>query len=167
MQEILLFGQIAADHRQTLRQQLAGVTRMQPQRVLERHIIFKPIPPAGLANLPGGSVSSGAQQQDLQKTRQLLNAPLNYVQLIGVAENQDAVSQTDKQEGQQIGTADPDIVMTDIQNDSTAISNALRWYLEFRDIPEPGKVTTTSRAISRTQILDGDPYQFLIGLGYE
>lgn len=166
MQEILLFGQVTAGHRQTLRQQLAGITRMQPQPMLERHIIFKPVPPVGLTNL-GGSTSSGAQQQDLQKTRQLLNAPSNYVQLVGVAENRGAVSPTDRQGAPQNGTADQDVVMTDTENHSPEYPNALHWYLEYRDIPEPGKVTTTSRAISRTHVLDGDPYQFMVRLGYE
>jgi mediator of RNA polymerase II transcription subunit 18, fungi type len=167
MQEILLFGQIPADSHRTLRQQLAGITRMQPQPVLERHVIFKPVPPAGLKNLPSGSGAPGAQQQELQKTRQLLNAPLNYVQLVGILENKDVAPPGERQGDQQIGTMDQDAIMTDGKSGSDESSKELRWYLEFRDIPEPGKVTTTSRAMSKTRILDGDPIHFMTDLGYE
>ena len=45
MQEMLLFGQVSAEHHQTLRQQLAGLARMEPQPVLERHLIFRPFAP--------------------------------------------------------------------------------------------------------------------------
>lgn len=167
MQEILLFGQVPADDHQTLRQQLAGLARMQPQPVQERHLIFKPLPPPGLSNLPAGNGAQGPQQQELQKTWQMLNAPLNYVQLVGVVESRGFDSQIEKQATLSGEVEDCDIVMTDNKDESKEGHGAFQWYLEFKDIPEPGKVSTTSRAISRTRILEGDPIQLLEDLGYE
>lgn len=167
MQEILLFGQVPGQNHRTLCQQLAGITRMQPQPVLERHIILKPVSPSGANSLPGGDGPPGAQQQELQRTRQLLNAPLNYLQLVGIVEDRDVIPPAKRQGDQQRETEDHDVVMTDNKNDLEKFPRAMQWYIEFRDIPEPGKATTTSRAMSKTRILDGDPVQFMTDLGYE
>jgi mediator of RNA polymerase II transcription subunit 18, fungi type len=161
MQEMLLFGQVPAEDHQTIRQQLAGLARMQPQPVLERHLIFRPLPPLGLSNPSAGSGAQGPQQQELQKTRQMLSAPLNYVQLVGVAENGTFDPPLEMQAALSGENEDRGTVMTD-NNDK-----ALQWYFDFKDIPEPGKMSTTSRAISKTRILEGDAIQFLTDLGYE
>jgi mediator of RNA polymerase II transcription subunit 18, fungi type len=166
MQELLLFGQVAAENHQTLRQQLAGLARMQPQPVLERHLIFRPLSPPGLSNLPAGSGQQGAQQQELLKTRQMLNAPLNYVQLVGVMESGGA-NQIDRQAMPPSGMEDHDVAMTDMKDELKQGQKAFQWRLEFKDIPEPGKASSTSRTISKTRILEGDPIQFLQDLGYE
>ena len=97
----------------------------------------------------------------------MLNAPLNYLQLVGIVENDDIVPPLEGQGDQKNGTADQDAVMTDNRNESEDSPKVLQWYLEFRDIPEPGKITTTSRPMSKTPILDGDPFQFMRDLGYE
>jgi mediator of RNA polymerase II transcription subunit 18, fungi type len=161
IQEMLLFGQVPAEDHQTIHQQLAGLARMQPQPVLERHLIFRPLPPLGLSNPSAGSGAQGAQQQELQKTRQMLSAPLNYVQLVGVAESRGFDPPLEKQAALSGENEDRGTVMTD-NNDK-----ALQWYFDFKDIPEPGKMSTTSRAISKTRILEGDAIQFLTDLGYE
>jgi mediator of RNA polymerase II transcription subunit 18, fungi type len=167
MQELLLFGQVPAEDHRTMRRQLAGLARMQPQPVLERHLIFRPLPPPGLSNPSASSGVQGPQQQELQKTRQLLSAPLNYVQLVGVAESRGFDPQTEKQAASSGEGEDHGTVMTDNNDESKEGRMAFQWYFEFKDIPEPGKVSTTSRAISKTRILEGDPIQFLTDLGYE
>lgn len=167
IQEILLFGQVSVENHRILRQQLAGIARMQPQPVVERHIIFRPLPPPGLSNIPAGAGSQGPQQQELVKTRQMLNAPLNYVQLVGVVKNRDVYSQVEEQPFLSGETEDHDVVMTNNKDEPKQSRRVFQWYLEFKDIPDPGKVSTTSRAISKTRILEGDPIQFLRNLGYE
>ncbi len=166
MQEILLFGQVSADNHQIFRQQLAGLARMQPQPVLERHLIFKPRPPSGLANLPSGSGPQGAQQQELQKTRQMLNSPLSYVQLVGSLENK---KPTQKKERAVVSDMNEDhaIIISDDEEGSREGRKTFQWYLEFKDIPEPGKVSAASRAFSRTRFLEGDFIKFMNDLGYE
>lgn len=167
MQEILLFGQVQAEHHQTLHKQLTGLTRMQGQSALERHAIFKPLPPPGLSNLPGGVGPPGPQQQELQKTRQLLNAPLNYIQLVGVADSEVVQSPNEGTVLGGSGSEDEDTIMANDKGESKPGHTALKWYLEYKNIPEPGKVSATSRAISKTRILEGDPIQFLKNLGFE
>jgi mediator of RNA polymerase II transcription subunit 18, fungi type len=167
MQEMLLFGQVPAEDHQTIRQQLAGLARMQPQPVLERHLIFRPLPPSGLSNPSAGSGAQGPQQQELQKTRQMLGAPLNYVQLVGVVEHRGFDPPIEKQAALSGEDEDRGTVMSDTEDGSKQGRDALQWYFEFKDIPEPGKVSTTSRASSKTRVLEGDPVQFLIDLGYE
>jgi mediator of RNA polymerase II transcription subunit 18, fungi type len=167
MQELLLFGQVSAEHHHPLRQQLAGLSRMKPQPVLERHLIFRPRLPPGLSNLPAGSGPQGTQQQELQRTKQLLSAPLNYVQLVGVLDSRAVVSQTGTQPVLGNGGEDHDFDIKVKGVESEDGQKAFEWYLEYKDIPEPGKVPTTSRAMSRTRILEGDPVKFLQDLGYE
>ena len=167
MQEMLLFGQVSAEHHQSLRQQLAGLARMEPQPVLERHLIFRPFVPPGLSNLPAGNGPQGAQQQELQRTRQMLNAILNYMQLVGVAEGGSFVSQSEEQAIPLSEIEDHDSGVTESQGESRQGKKAFQWYLEFKDVPEPGKVSTTSRAMSKTRVLEGDPIKFLKDLGYE
>ena len=166
MQEILLFGQVSADNHQIFCQELAGLARMQPQPVLERHLVFKPRPPPGIANLPSGSGPQGAQQQELQKTRQMLNAPLNYVQLVGFLENKEP---THKKEQAAVSNMNEDhgTIMTDEEDGSKEDPKTFQWHLEFKDIPEPGKVSAASRAFSRTRFLEGDFIKFMNDLGYE
>jgi hypothetical protein len=168
MQEILLFGQVPAQDHATLRQQLSGVTRMQPQSVTEKHLIFKPIQPPGLNNPPTGNGAPGPQQQELQKTRLLLNAPLSYVQLVGMVERNGIDSLNEAQTLPPTVAQEHDVAMTEERHGPNKSQEpALEWYLEWRDIPEPGKVSTTSRGISRTRIVSGDPIQSIKNLGYE
>lgn len=170
-QELVLFGQLPAENHRPLRQHLAGIARMQPQPVLERHLVFRPIPPTGINNIPSGSGQTGLHQQELQKTRQMLNAPLSYIQLVGLMEVRipglHVGKHAAKHGSASVELVDDDVPMTDVKDESKHAQPFFQWSLEFKDIPEPGKVPTTSRAVSKTRILDGDPIQFLRGLGYE
>lgn len=166
MQEVLLFGQVPAENHQALRQQLSRLTRMQPQPVIERHLIFRPFAPPNSSDVPAGIGPQGSQQQDLQKTRQVLNAPLSYVQLVGVVGSKGVDSKNGGKAIQVSVSRDRDVVMADHNEEAKQDLRGLQWYLEFRDIPEPGKVSATSRAMSKTRILEGNPIQFLQDLGY-
>lgn len=140
---------------------------MQPQPVLERHLVFKPLPPLGINKISKGSGQHGPQQQELQKTRQMLNVPLSYIQLVGVVQSRTSGSHVEKQASPSVDSQKHDTVIADTGDESKQSQKALQWSLDFKDIPDPGKMSTTSRAISKTQILDGDPIQFLKDLGYE
>ena len=82
MHEFLLFGQVTNDDHHKLLQQLAGVTRMQPQYVVERHLIFKARQPVGLGNVPSGGGSQGVLPPDVQKTKQALSGSIFYIQAV-------------------------------------------------------------------------------------
>ena len=97
----------------------------------------------------------------------MLNATLNYMQLVGVAEGGSFVSQSEEQAIPLSEIEDHDSGVTESQGESRQGKKAFQWYLEFKDVPEPGKVSTTSRAMSKTRVLEGDPIKFLKDLGYE
>ena len=159
MQEYVLFGQVPGDsHRQVL-QQIAGVARMQPRPVEELHLIFKGKLPPGLAEI---QKSSGGGSQDVvppevQKTRAMLNASLYYIQLIGTVQPKSQCSDRDDKTG--------DVLMSD-GNGQEDIKQ-LKWTLEFRDIPDPGKQPVSSRLLFKTPIIDGDVFKFVKGLDFE
>jgi hypothetical protein len=82
MHEFLLFGQVTNNDHHKLLQQLAGVTRMQPQHVVERRLIFKARQPVGLGNIPSGGGSQGVLPPDVQKTKQALSGSIFYIQAV-------------------------------------------------------------------------------------
>lgn len=144
MHEFALYGQVPKEiHHRTL-QQLAGYTRMQPVDTSEIHLVFKARQPPGLDKLPSAGGSQGVLQPDVQRWKNMLNASLYYVQLVG--EIRPSSSRSDGG-----ATAKPDI----------------NWTLEFRDTPDPGKQAVSTRLISRTPLDDGNLVTFLDHFGYE
>lgn len=168
MHEFLLFGQVANDDHHKLLQQLAGVTRMQPQHVVERHLIFKARTPIGLGNIPSGGGSQGVLPPEVQRTKQMLTAPIFYLQLIGTLQERGA--QADHLVGSSAVNSG-DTVMKDEKVEESANGTVkmedCRWALEFRDIPDPGKQAVTTRLMSRTTIESGDMITFVRDLGFE
>ena len=159
MHEFLLFAQVASsDHRKML-QQLVGVTRMQPQPVLERHLVFKAESPAGLNNLPSGGGSQGVTAAELQRTKAMLTNSLFYLQLVG------DYTPTTSTRSVRTGSRASDRVQNVQQNRSDQVSLS-KWTLEFRDIPDPGKQAVTTRQLTRTEIDGGSIISFVKGLGF-
>jgi mediator of RNA polymerase II transcription subunit 18 len=166
MHEFLLFGQVANDEHHKLLQQLAGVTRMQPQHVVERHLIFRAKPPVGLSNIPSGGGSQGLVPPEVQKTKQMLSSSIFYLQLVynprsGGAQlggNRDGLGNGDISQSRSTTKADA--------SGSSQEEGGL-WTIEFRDIPEPGKQAVTTRLLSRTPTGGGDLIQFVKDLGFE
>ena len=157
MHEFSLYGQVVQEDHHRMLQQLAGYTRMQPRDVVELHLVFKARPPAGLDNIPSAGGSQGvAQQQDVQKLKNMLNASLYYVQLVG-----EVMPTRSKKRG------DEDVEMTNGNGPPTSDNPTVRWALEFKDTPDAGKQAVSTRLISRTPMDDGDLVQFLDHFGYE
>jgi hypothetical protein len=160
MHEFSLYGEVPGTEHKRMLQQLAGVTRMQPQPLQEIHLVFKSqVPPAlqaGIAN----TTSSSDKQSETQRTIRMLNTGLYYVQVIGrVVTSGDA---------KRVGEApDGDVEMTNGEASTAVSSRQIRWRLDFKNTPEPGKQTTSVRFVSRISIEDGDVIQFMRRLGYE
>ena len=154
MHEFLLFGQVARNDHHRLLQQLAGVTRMQPQHAVERHLIFKARPPAGLSYIPSGGGSQGVLPPDVQKTKQALSSSIFYIQLVYSARSGGAQVDGNR------GATKAEAGISSRQEDGL-------WTIEFRDTPEPGKQVVTTRLLSRTPTEGGNLIQFLRDLGYE
>lgn len=126
---------------------------MQPQDAVEIHLVFKARSPSGLDLVQPIGASHLVSQQDTQKVKTMLNAGLYYVQLVGEVMPEKSKPKTGP---------DGDVAMTNGTSPPT-----VRWALEFKDTPDPGKQAVSSRLISRTPMDDGDLMQFLDHFGYE
>ncbi|KAL2430561.1 Mediator of RNA polymerase II transcription subunit 18 [Exophiala dermatitidis] len=155
MHEFALYGLVSKDDHHRMLQQLAGYTRMQPQHAVEVHLVFKPRTPAGLERLPSAGGTQGVLQQDIQKLKNMLNAGLYYLQLVG------EVVPPPKSKSTQNG----DVAMSDANGEANPAN--VNWHLDFKDTPEPGKQAVSMRLISRIPIDDGDFVQFMNNFGYE
>jgi hypothetical protein len=159
MHELALYGQLAKDVHHRALQQLAGFTRMQPQDVKELHVVLKARQPPGLDLIQsaGGSGMSSQQQQELQRIKTMLNAGLYYVRLIG----EEQLEKTTKADG------DGDATMVEGNLASNSRGARMRWVLEFKDTPEAGKQSVSSRVIARIPLEAGNLMRFLHEFGYE
>jgi mediator of RNA polymerase II transcription subunit 18 len=168
MHEFLLVGQVASDNEHKLQQQLAGVTRMQPQHVLERHLVFKGKPPPGLDYLPSGGGSQGVLAPELQRTRTMVTGQLYYVQLVCDLERlraaKAAVMSGDKMINGNVMDEGPS-KNGDVDGSAETVPDV--WTLEFRDTPEPGKQPVTTRLLIKSPIDGGDIIEFAEALGFE
>lgn len=142
MHELLLFGQIPASRHEQLLKILAGVTAMQPQRIIERHAVYKPAKgPIQQRVQVGGS--QAIQQQKMQKEKLAQNSEMFYIQLV-----QD-VDVESFGEGSNQG-----------ENDDQK-----PWTMQFQDVPIPGKRPVVLRQTSKVEIVDSDPHQFMVAAG--
>lgn len=92
MHELLLFGQVPASRHEQLLKILAGVTAMQPHRIIERHAVYKPAKgPIQQRVQVGGSQS--IQQQKLQKEKLAQSTDMFYVQLVQEVDDTTSPSQ--------------------------------------------------------------------------
>ena len=158
MHQFSLYGQVSESDHARVRQQLVGVTRMQPKPVQELHLIFKAQPPAGLGSIPQSGEAS--TKQDVQRIAKMLTANLYYTQLVGEV-------QDDTQEPEPEKKADGDIDMANGSGSSAKPRRRIKWHLEFKDTPDPGKQAVSGSFLSRTPIEDGDTIRFMRQFGYE
>lgn len=188
MHELLLFGQVpAARHNQVLNV-LAGIAAMQPQPILEKHLVFKPNrkPGSGTQKQVGGA-------QDIQKARaqESQAQELFYMQLVADI-HEEAKTEEDEEMGDivlngdggiEFGVAEPSGhvplstgygLASRHPNDpnnaapsSSPTPNKENWTLQFRDLPEVARQrAVTSRLMTDTPITSGDPLHFMTALDY-
>ncbi|OCT51876.1 Mediator of RNA polymerase II transcription subunit 18 [Cladophialophora carrionii] len=159
MHQLALYGQVRKDDHHRMLQQLAGFTRMQPQDVREIQLVFKARQPFGLDLVQsiGASNLASQQQQDLQRVKHMLNAGLYYVHLVGEVLPEKKARRPENE----------DVTMTDANTSSEAKVSTVRWSLDFRDTPEPGKQPVSSRMVSRTPLEEGNLIRFLDNFGFE
>ena len=183
MHELLLFGQVPASRHDQILKVLAGIAAMQPQLVVERHLIFRPTKPPGTKASPAGA-NLGAQASQVQALQAQMHGDIFYLQLVGdmrassaagasqalgastegedtaMAEEATSEEATDTDEGSKEPT------QSDTAPNGIDTSKQ-KWSLEFRDLPEvPGRRPVTSRLMASVQLTDGDPLRFMAALGY-
>ena len=167
MQEYVLFGQVASENHRQVLQQCVGVSRMQPEAVEELHLIFKPKPPQGLAEIQksSGGGSQGVVPPEVQKTRTMLNASLYYVQVVGTAQAE--THSSGREDANRHVHQSGHLLMSDCDVQQDRTRKQLKWTLEFRDIPDPGKQPVTSRLLYKIPILEGDVMKYIQDFGFQ
>jgi mediator of RNA polymerase II transcription subunit 18, fungi type len=154
MHELSLYGQVPVARHDQLLNILAGIAAMQPRRVLERHLIYKP------SKIPSQRVKVGGSQEiSSQKTNAAQQAPKEvfYMQLVSSVphDEQESVS------------GDGDTIDVNMDDVPDSAAKQTPWLMQFQDIPEPGKRDVVSRLVTSTKLTEGDAHQFMKGLGYE
>lgn len=145
MHELLLFGQIPAARHEQLLNILAGLSAMQPQRVLERHVLFRPSTiPTATGPARGGSQGVAAQKQSQQAASRNANTDVFYVNLVKAVGEEEFGKSMDVEGGERVGI----------------------WKLRLQETPVPGKRATIMRFANETPITSGDAQAYVENLGY-
>ncbi len=166
MHELSLYTQIPSPRRDQILQILAGVAGMQPTPILERHLVFKPVEKsAPKSAVVGGSQGIRDQQRAARRAPQVAVKELFYLRLVENLEGEtgDGVGAVHGGAGEEDGAAEAE---ADAEAEEAGGKQA-RWTMRFEDVPEAGKRAVTARAVTVTDIVDGDPVGLMDGLGYQ
>ncbi|KAI9664593.1 MAG: Mediator of RNA polymerase II transcription subunit 18 [Bathelium mastoideum] len=160
MHELSLYGQIPVSRHAQVLQILAGIAAMQPQDVVERHLVYRPVRFAAQRAQVGGS-----QAIQSQKTNAPAQAPKEvfYMQLvcdIPQANTSNLLHAT--------GFNGPeDVIDVDTEPKEELVAPKPKWSMLFYDTPEPGKRPVVSRMTNKTEITERDAHQHMKSLGYD
>ena len=160
MHELLLCGQVPPARHSQLLHILAGLSAMQPHRVVERHAIYKPTRPrVQLAVQVGGSQAvQSTQKQALQKQ---LSKDMFYVTLVQRLEDNKSLA------GDGAKGKESLLEGNEKKEDREGINaNDGSWSIKMTDVPEPAKRPVTLRSVSVTDVLEGDVHAHMLALGY-
>lgn len=168
MHELLLFASVPLHQQHELRQQLAGLTAMQPRHRLERRLIFKAFRKPGVITTRVGA-SQDVQGVDLQRLNKMLNGGMFYTQVVGPV-SQDNFNgaaargvnpQREGPDDASMSGINTNVIEHDYDYDHQA------WKLEFRDIPEAGtRSAVTARLMASASLPRGDIVEPMNAWGY-
>jgi hypothetical protein len=148
MHELLLYGQVpAARHDQVLKI-LAGLAAMQPLRVLERCIIYKPQrePEEPGLNVRRGGTQNIALKQGSKPASAA--AALYYTKLIQKLSEED------------FGAEHGQPLSANVKDGEDA-----KWLTRWEDQPDTGDRGVSIRFTNTTDLLSGDPHAHMIATG--
>ncbi|KAF2704764.1 hypothetical protein K504DRAFT_494575 [Pleomassaria siparia CBS 279.74] len=148
MHELLLYGQVPLSRHEQVLKVLAGVAAMQPRRILQRHIIYKPDrePEEAGLNRPRG----GTQTIAVKQTKQVGSKDLNYCQLIQQL-SEDEFGNPSKGPPVHGGGAGAEA----------------KWTLVFNDTPDTGDRGVLTRLSQNTDIISGDPHAYMVAARHQ
>ncbi|KAF1976003.1 hypothetical protein BU23DRAFT_58523 [Bimuria novae-zelandiae CBS 107.79] len=153
MHELLLYGQLPAPRHEQVLKILAGYAAMQPRRVLERHILYKPTrepeEPGAHLGRGGGSQTVGGKPVKQQGTVK----SLFYTRLVQKLDEGD-FGRADEQ------PADSKRLSADVGSGEEPT-----WSFEFQDMPDTGDRGVSVRLASSTDLLSGDPHAWMVAMG--
>ncbi len=124
---------------------LAGITAMQPQRVVERHALYKPTRTSSPTLVQRGGTQG---VQNAQKKEQRVT-DLHYTHLVKTVEENDF---GEKEE--------------ETASSTNAVHDDNSWTIQFQDTPEPGKRPASLRYASVTDVTEGDVQKYMVNFGY-
>jgi mediator of RNA polymerase II transcription subunit 18 len=187
MHELLLYAQVPPSRHNQLLRILSGIAGTQPQRVVERHLIFMP----RKTHDSGGQQVGGTQTVQNQQAQALqgqLHGELFHLQLVGEIDDEqfpnkdgrtledlerqgDEVMKDTEEENvethTQQGRLSPTEPLGDAVGKPTYDFDKQLWSLRFHDLPEVAvRRPVTSRMISNVDIIDGNAIEFMDALGY-
>ncbi|TKA49887.1 hypothetical protein B0A49_11299, partial [Cryomyces minteri] len=127
---------------------------MQPQRVLELHVVYAPSRSRTDRNAP---VKGGTQDIAQKKKSTQAAGDVFYQQLVRDVREQEfgRVSSFAFELESKSGETVTEPGLSDSQ------PSQIPWTLQFYDVPEPGKRTVVSRAYSITEITGGDAHRYV------
>ena len=150
MHELLLYGQVPESHHEQVLKILAGVAAMQPRRVVERHLVYKP---QREPDEPGAHLRRGGTQNVGVKFKQVGQKDLYFTQLVQRL-SVDDFSAAD--------TIQPGLVVAG--GDGAPES---KWAFEFQDVPQPVNENhgVLDRLTHSTEVLSGNVHEYMVQLG--
>ncbi|KAH3970119.1 mediator of RNA polymerase II transcription subunit 18 [Parastagonospora nodorum] len=148
MYELLLYGQVPVGRHEQVLKILAGVAAMQPLRILERCIIYKPQrepEEPGLNVRRGGTQNIALKQGNKPATAA---AALYYTKLIQKLSEDD------------FGVEHGKPLSADVKDGEEA-----KWSMRWEDQPDTGDRGVSIRFTNTTDLLSGDPHAHMIATG--
>ncbi|KAF1849977.1 uncharacterized protein K460DRAFT_360838 [Cucurbitaria berberidis CBS 394.84] len=152
MHELLLYGQVPAGRHDQVLKILAGVAAMQPHRIVERRIIYKPQrePEEPGSNLRRG----GTQAVAVKQTKQTAAPALHYTKLVQrLSEEEFGIDAGLPHENTKSLSAD-------VHDGQEPV-----WSMLFEDVPDTGDRGVSIRFTNTTDLLSGDPHAFMMASG--
>ncbi|KAF1928601.1 uncharacterized protein M421DRAFT_62223 [Didymella exigua CBS 183.55] len=152
MHELLLYGQVSVARHDQVLKILAGFAAMQPRRVLQRRIIYKP---EREPEEPGSHLRRGGTQNVAVKQKQQSTTPtqLYFTHLVQILSDED------------FGRGDSkasDTLSADVDFEG---GEEPRWSTLFEDIPDTGDRGVSIRFTNSIDLIGGDPHTFMTTSG--
>jgi mediator of RNA polymerase II transcription subunit 18 len=147
MHELLLYGQVPSGRHDQVLKILAGVAAMQPLRVVQRCIIYKP---QREPEEPGLNVRRGGTQNIAVKQAKpaAAAAALYYTKLIQKLGEED------------FGAGEGQPLSADVKD-----GDEPKWSMRWEDIPDTGDRGISIRFTNTTDLLMGDPHAHMVAAG--
>ncbi|CAG5182151.1 uncharacterized protein ALTATR162_LOCUS10017 [Alternaria atra] len=153
MHELSLYGQVTFARYEQVLNILAGVAAMQPQRIFERNIIYKP---TREPEEPGSNLGrrGGTQTVAQKQAKQAASVVLYHTRLVQKLSEDDFAAE----DGLPEESEKP--LSADVQDGEEPA-----WSFVFRDVPDTGDRGVSIRFTNTTDLLSGDPHAFMIASG--
>ena len=153
MHELNLYGQVTFARYEQVLNILAGVAAMQPQRIYERHIIYKPLREP---EEPGSNLGrrGGTQTVAQKQAKQAAPVVLYHTQLVQRLAEDDFAGDD----------SPPKKTATSLSADVDDADEPV-WSYVFKDTPDTGDRGVSIRFTHTTDLLSGDPHAYMLASG--